>query len=234
MNPSVPRQLGLAVTLRDDATFDNFTVGANGAVVASMQQLGQADGEPRLYIWGPPGAGRTHLLQATCHALTERGLRCVYVPLHERADLSPAMLEDLEHSDVVCIDDIDVVAGDASWEHAMFDFYNRAAVTGCALLMAASAAPSMLPWGLADLKSRLAASLVYRLEVLNDDAKMAALQQRAQRRGMELNDEAAGFLLRHVRRDTCHLFELLDRLDTASLAAQRRLTVPFIKQVLNA
>ena len=230
---SEPKQLSLAVYLRDDATLDNFVAGRNAPIVALASMLGAA-GESRLYVWGAAGSGRTHLLQATCHAQSGRGLSCAYIPLQEREDLAPVMLEDMEHNALVCLDDVDLIAGDAEWEQALFNFYNRAAATGCALLLSASAPPNAVVWNLADWRSRLTAAVIYRLESLNDDEKTVALQQRAQRRGMELNDETARFLLRHVRRDTGNLFALLDRLDEASLAAQRRLTVPFVKQVLGS
>ena len=75
---------------------------------------------------------------------------------------------------------------------------------------------------------------MFQLHGLNDDDKIAVLRGRAHSRGLVLPDEVAGYLLRHCHRDLTALLELLERLDRASLAGQRRLTVPFVKDVLEA
>ena len=221
------RQLALGIGLRDDATFDNFLPDANEHVLAALRQPEQAS----LYLWGNAGTGKSHLLQAVCHAAAERRQRAAYLPLGE-PDLMPAMLEGMEQYDWVCLDDIDRIAGDAEWETALFHAYNRIAAAGHYLLVTAAVSPAALTVKLPDLHSRLSWGPVFQLQTLSDEAKRRALQQRAHNRGVNLEDEVADYLMKRCPRDMSSLFALLDGLDAASLAAQRRLTIPFVRDYL--
>ncbi len=220
-----PRQLALDIGLRDSARFENYAVGANAAAVACLR----AADEPFVYLAGAPATGRTHLLQAACHAA---GRDAVYVPLDQHADLAPAMLEGLEHYPLVCLDDVDAVAGEADWETALFHLYNRVREAGGRLLVAAAEVPNAAGFALADLRSRLGWGPVFRLKPLADADRLGALQQRARYRGLDLPDEVGEYLLRRSPRDMASLFALLERLDRASLAAQRRLTIPFVRTLM--
>ncbi len=224
------RQLALGLVLRDDATFGNFYPGDNVLVFSHLQKFAALGGEPFVYLWGAPGAGRTHLLQACCHAV-EPG-QGIYLDLAEPA-LQPAVLEDMEYFSLICLDNVDAVIGRQDWEMALFNFYNRSREREAHLLIAGKAPPAQLPCGLADLCSRLSWGLVLNLLPLTDDQKLSALQMRARHRGLKLSAEVGGFLMRHYSRDTNDLFLALETLDCEALSAKRRLTIPFVKQVLD-
>lgn len=136
-----------------------------------------------IYLWGQPGVGRSHLLQAACLRVEERGELAVYLPLAEVAEYGPALLDNLEQSELVCLDDLDAVAGDATWEEALFHLFNRLRDAGRRLLLAADASPRELAIKLPDLQSRLSLALVFQLQQLSDEDKLRALQLRASRRG---------------------------------------------------
>lgn len=224
-------QLPLGVRLRDAATFAAFEPGDNGAALAWLQgHIGA--GAERGWLWGPAGCGRSHLLQAACHEAVDRGLRAIYLPAEELVNDAAAVLEGLEHCRLVALDDLGELAGNRRAELALFDLCNRVAEQGGLLLAAASAAPLSHAWTLADLASRWAAAAVFRLRPLNDGTKLAALQRRAKLRGLELPTATARFILSRADRRPEALFELLDELDQASLVAQRRLTVPFVRNLL--
>ncbi len=225
-------QLPLSVRLRESATFANFFSAANPAVVSLLDSDVLSGREPCVYLWGAAGCGKTHLLHALCHAATARGLTPFYLPLAEREGITPELLEDLDAMDVVCIDDVQAVAGQGAWETALFHLYNRLRDNRRALVVTATVSPAALPIVLADLRTRLAWGPVLQLHGLSDNDKAAALQLRARGRGLELSLEVANFLLRRCPRDMHRLFALLDELDLASLSAQRRLTIPFVKQAL--
>jgi DnaA family protein len=148
--------------------------------------------------------------------------------------LVPDVLDELEALALVCIDDIDAIAGDRSWETALFHLYNRIQTSGSRLLVTGHLAPADLPLELADLHSRIAWGWIFQLQLLSDDDKKQALKLRARTRGFELPDDVNDYLLRYFPRDIHGLFALLDRLDTASVVAQRRLTIPFVKSVLHS
>lgn len=224
-------QLTLPLSLRDDATFDNFYSSANEHCVAAVQASASGVGDPFIYLWGQEGAGRSHLLQAACHVAAQKSRTCVYLPLNTPG-LTPQILHDLEHMHLVCIDDIDAIAKDSTWEEALFYLYNRIREASGTLLIAGAHAPAHLGLNLPDLVSRLAWGVVFQLHVLSDEDKLAALSMRAKLRGLVLNEEVGQFLLRRCPRNMTQLFSILDILDKASLQAQRKLTIPFVKSVL--
>jgi DnaA-homolog protein len=222
------QQLPLPVRLRDVAIFDTFEPGPNGAVVAALSA--PAEAAPALWLWGPPGSGKTHLLQAACAAADA----AAYLPMSELLSAGPAVLAGWQDRRLVCIDDIDRIANQPAWEHAAFTLFNALWETGGRLVVSASAGPAATQFALADLQSRLTWGGVYRLQPLSDDERVAALRRRAAHRGLELPEDAARYLLRRQPRDMRALCSWLDTLDTASLAAGRRLTLPFVRSVIKA
>jgi DnaA family protein len=226
---SVPHpQLPLGIGLKDTATFDNFYSAGNELVIQALQQ----GNERMLYLWGPSGCGKSHLLQALCHATAARGRSPVYLPLLELRSLSPEVLDGLELQALITIDDIQAIAGVPQWEEALFHLYNRVRDAGHRLVVSATVAPAGLALSLPDLVSRLGWGPVFHLAALTDIDKRAALQMRARRRGLEMSNDVAEYLLRRCPRDMDSLFNLLNQLDHASLVAQRRLTIPFIRELL--
>ncbi|WP_220812930.1 DnaA regulatory inactivator Hda [Pseudomonas paralcaligenes] len=230
-----PVQLPLGVRLRDDATFANYYPGANAAALGYVERLCEADAgwtESLIHLWGGEGVGRSHLLQAACLRFEQRGEQAVYLPLAEVADYGPELLDGLDQAELVCLDDLDAVAGRADWEETLFHLFNRLRDSGRRLLLAATASPRELPVALPDLQSRLTLALVFQLHALSDEDKLRALQLRASRRGLHLTDDVGRFILTRGERSMSALFELLERLDQASLQAQRKLTIPFLKETL--
>ncbi len=226
-------QLALNVRLRDSSAFTNFLPARNAEAVE--RAIAFVAGTPArqlpavLFLWGEPGVGKTHLLEAACHAVQARGARGVYLPLAEAAQLAPSLLEDLEQTTLVCIDDLDAVAGQPLWEAALFALYERAQTSGARFLIAAAANPRHLGLIMPELRTRLGSGWVYHLSTLTDEEKLSALRLRARQRGLELPDDVAAYILARYARDTHALFVLLERLDHAALAAQRRLTIPFVR-----
>ncbi|MFO8025534.1 DnaA regulatory inactivator Hda [Thiohalophilus sp.] len=221
------RQLPLGVRLQDAATFENFLPADNERV---LDALHTAD-TPSLYLWGAAGTGKSHLLQAVCHQAAVRNQRAAYLPLADPG-LEPAMLDGMEQFERLCLDDLEAVAGDPAWETALFHVYNRLIAAGHQLLVTATGSPTALGIQLPDLRSRLGWGPVFQLQPLGDAAKRQALQQRASARGLSLDDEVTAYLMSRCPRDMRSLFALLDGLDEASLVAQRRLTIPFVREYL--
>ena len=238
----VTEQIPLRFAWRDGLSFSNFFTnsghgnyaGSNAEAVHYVQQAatGAVDAEQFLFLWGAVGTGKSHLLQAACQQAAEHQNIVAYLPMLELADLSPEIFDGLEQMSLVCIDDVQRIAGQTEWEEALFHFYNRVRDAGGRLLVTADVAPSALPLTLADLQSRLAWGPVLQLGELDDAGKIAALQLRAKGRGFDLPDEVAQFLMRRSVRDMGSLFALLDRLDEASLVQQRKLTIPFVRKLV--
>ncbi|MFI8481514.1 DnaA regulatory inactivator Hda [Pseudomonas sp. NPDC078700] len=230
-----PIQLPLGVRLRDDATFANFYPGANAAALGYVERLCEADAgwtESLIYLWGAHGVGRSHLMQAACLKFEQRDELAVYLPLADVAIHGIALLDNLERCELVCLDDLETVAGQPVWEEALFHLFNRLRDSGRKLLLSANTSPRELKIKLPDLKSRLTLALVFQLQGLSDEDKLRALQLRASRRGLHMSEEVGRFILTRGERSMNALFDLLEQLDQASLQAQRKLTIPFLKETL--
>lgn len=226
-----PQQLALNIHARSQFRFDNFYAHGQEALLFDLRQLTTTQGELSFYLFGPPSSGKTHLLQAACGAWEERGCTVQLLPLSEPG-LKPDILEGLELLDAVAFDDVNAIAGQSDWEEALFNFFNRARAQGCRLLFAANAPLASLAIRLPDLHSRLSWGLIYGLKSLDDENKAALLQIRANEKGLELPPHVARFLLQRHSRDLKCLMTALDTLDRASWASQRRLTIPFVREVL--
>lgn len=235
VNPGAPiaRQLPLGISLRPGASFDAYFNGGNGLAVAVLQRMAEGAGERQAWVAGAAGLGKSHLLQAACHAAARHGRRPAYLPLAGETGLQAGMLEGLEALDLVCLDGIEAIAGDEDWELALFNLINAARAAGARLLLASRRTPAHLEVRLPDLASRLAWGVVLQLVPPTDAQTRDALCARARSLGLELPPAAADYLQRHYGRDLAGQLQRLETLDRASLAAGRRLTVPFIKQVLS-
>jgi len=231
-----PQQLSLGVSLNDDATFENFyapVATPNAQILAALRAQIETAHEPYIFLWGAAGCGLTHLLQGACHHAQTLGKRFQYFPLRELAGYAPdELFIDLESLDLVVLDALDDVINRPEWELALFNLFNRLRDAGKLLLVAALHGPHELAIGLPDLKSRLHWGTTFHVQNLDDSQKQAALQFRAKARGLELNDEVAAYIIQRLPRDMNELFWQLNRLDHASLAEQRKLTIPFVKKIL--
>lgn len=230
----IPVQLPLHLWLRDGATFSSYFPGPNQEPFAHLQQLTGGRWQPATYLWGGKGTGKTHLLQAACHAAGEHDLAAAYLPMAAADQFPCEVLEGLETVVIVCIDDVQSIAGNPEWETAIIHLFERIQESGTALVVAGHTMPAELGLQSPHLESRLAWGLQYQLLPLAEADKLSALQLRAHRRGIELPLESCRYLIRHYSLDMNLLFSSLDTLDQASLREKRRLTIPFIREVLKS
>ena len=231
-----PSQLSLGISFRPGRRFSNFIPGRNHEARLALKSFaalgaGELDRRP-ICLWGAPGTGKSHLLEASCAAAAAHGASVGYLPLREHEKLEVGVLEGLEALDLLCLDDLDAVVGNEAWEERVFHLFNRAEAALVPQVMTMGAPPPTLPFLLPDLASRVSAALGFRLQPLRDEDRRLALQAHAKGRGLELPDEVANFVIARLRRDMGNLVSFLERLDHSSLAAQRRLTIPFVREHL--
>ena len=224
-------QLPLALRWPRRQRFEHFHAGANAAALAAVQALALEPAAPWVYLHGAGGSGKSHLLVAACHAASTTGRTVQYLPLAGLGDRAAA-IRGVAGSELLALDDLQAIAGHRDAEHALFDLYNRAKAEGSALLFAADATTTQLALGLPDLRSRLGACTQFALKPLDDAERREVLKSQAALRGIQLDDVVLDWLFARYARDLGALLDLLDKLDQASLAAQRRITVPFLREFL--
>lgn len=233
-------QLPLPIHQVDDVTLENFDTANSLILLNSLAQNFVEVHQPFFYLWGTKSSGKSHLLQALNNHYLIHQRSASYIPLAKSHYFSPIVLEGASQLDIVCLDDIQTIVGNAEWELAIFDLFNQIREQQSLfhqgqktlLLITANCPPNQLDITLPDLRSRLNWGEVYRLDELNDEQKCRILQQNAHRKGLELSDEVIHFLFKRLDRDLNLLLKKLDLLDRASLQAQRKLTIPFVKTIL--
>ncbi len=230
---TIAKQLPLHFEFRANQTFDDFFPGSNGEIIAHLQKSIAGNGERQIFLWGQSGLGKSHLLQACCHQAQSRQLSSFYFALSSSGLPDPELLKGLDKFDVVCFDNIEHMAGNRIWELAFFNFFNLHRDQGHTLILSASCPPNEIAFQLPDLKTRLNWGLTLKIQPLSDNDKITALIFKANQMGFEISPQAGRFLLAHYDRDLSSLWSLLTKLDQASLAAKRKLTIPFLKQILN-
>lgn len=225
-------QLPLALRWPRRQRFEHFHAGDNAVALQAVMAAAADASAPWVFLSGPIGSGRTHLLIAACQAAIDAGRTAQYLPLAALRGARADAIRGMAGSDLLAIDDLDSVAGERESEHALFDTFNRYRAEGCTLLFAASAAPGGLGLGLPDLRSRLGSLTQAVMRPLNDFERRDVLREQASGRGIELDDNVLDWLFAHHARDLGALLDLLDTLDRATLAAQRRVTIPFLRNLL--
>jgi DnaA family protein len=228
----IKEQLPLGFKTQHQVNFQNFIIGSNSQPVAALHAITQQQGEPFSFICGANGSGKSHLLQATVAAADQQGLSAVYLPMSEISQLDPEMLLGLEQLSLICLDDIQLAIHSTDWQEALFHLFNRLRENSCYFIVSADQPPSRLNIPLADLKSRLTWGPCYQLQPLDDNDQQQALINAAERCGISLNDETARYLQQRLPRDMHSMMRLIDWLDHHSLAAQRKLTIPFVREVM--
>jgi DnaA family protein len=200
------KQLLLDIQPLAPATLDNFIAGSNEEALHSLKMAIDGVNEARfIYLWGAPGSGKSHLLQACRDLALERDL-----PLS-------------------VVDEVHTLDEEAQIE--LFNYFNQLRASGGILITSGNAAPTQM--GLRDdLATRLAWGLVYQLHPLSDEEKAKALKTHAKERGMKLPDEVVDYCLRYLRRDLPTLMAVLNALDKWSLTEKKPVTVPMLKKLL--
>lgn len=226
-------QLPLALRWPPHQRLASFIAGPNAAALDLVARVAAGQDHAWLYLAGPSGSGRTHLLIAACAAAQADGRSAQYLPLARLGDDCVEAIRGCGGGDLLALDDLDAMAGNPAAEHALFDLYNRCRAENTNLLFAASAPPAQLGIGLPDLVSRLSACTQIVLKPLDEVERRALVRERALERGIELETAALDWLFTRRKRDLATLLELLERIDRASLAAKRRVTVPFLRSLVD-
>jgi DnaA family protein len=230
-------QLTLSVQLPDDETFASFKSESNQMVVQQLTHFLDHIGDENkqvhsLFLFGLTDVGKSHLLHASCAYADTLGITSLCLSFSELTQLSVDVLDGLENIDLVCLDDIQLIAGNNIWQQGVFDLYNRMVEQNKCLIITGDQSAAQLNISLPDLVSRLSWGLTEQLKPLSDKEKSFALQYRAQQRGLTMNDDVARFLINRLSRDMTSLISALEQLDQASIREQRRITIPFIKDIL--
>ncbi|MCK5120449.1 MAG: DnaA regulatory inactivator Hda [Methylococcales bacterium] len=227
----MPKQLPLQFEFQANQNFSTFYPGSNEEAVNHLQKIFTST-EQQIFLWGETGTGKTHLLQATSQIADKINKTAFYFSFATEELPNPSMLDGLDKLDLVCFDNIDLIAGNSEWERAFFNFFNRHRDGNKKLLLSASCQPKYLAIQLPDLKTRMNWGLTLKLNTLTNEQQLDALIYKANDLGFEIPVNVGRFLMTHYASDLPTIWKLIDKIDQATLAAKRKLTIPFLKQIM--
>lgn len=210
-----------------------FLQGENQNLLHLLKSIASNEKPHCHYLWGSKGMGKTHLLQAVSKQADELNLHVAYIPLKQLNDISVEILHDLGDLDIVCVDDLECISGHREWQQGLTWLYNELRDNEHSLVMSANTSPTNILLEVDDLKSRLGWDQVSQIKPPSDELKIQILKQKAELRSFELSDDVVEFIIRRIDRDLGTLIEVLDKIDHASLAEKRKITIPFVKKLIN-
>lgn len=226
-------QMAFPITIDDSASFENFYGVQNTELVGELQQTSVADSHRVLYFYGPSGSGKSHLLYSAIKHSSLTDDPATYLSLSD-SYVTPDYFEVLDVAALVCLDNIESWAGEDELERALFALFERIKHANGRLILAANNAPDQVGFKLRDLVSRISSGLIYALSSLSSDQQFDVLKMRAEQRGLMVSEEALRYLVNRVSRDTSQLFGLLAEIDRVSLVEKRKVTIPFLKSLLES
>lgn len=227
----MPAQFPVQFEFQSNQSFSTFYPGNNEEIINQLKQL-FINNEQQIFLWGGCGTGKTHLLQAICQEANNFARTSFYYSLKANDLPDPTILDGLENFDLVCFDNIEQIAGNTEWELTFFNFFNLHRDGNKKLVLSASCPPRFLAIQLPDLKTRMSWGLTLKLQSLTDEQQLNALIYRANDLGFEIPVRVGQFLITHYARDLPSIWILLDKIEQATLAAKRKLTIPFLKQIM--
>ena len=222
-----PQQLIFPWTKKSVATFDHFYMDDQN-LCAKDALLKEDD----LFLYGIAGTGKTFLLQSLCNHYTNCEKTSLYIPLNDVKEYGASFLDSLEELDLICIDQIDSIAGDDIWEVAIFNLINNCLTSKCRLIFCSRLNPSSINFNLKDLFSRIKRIDHIELFPVSENKLRDALRFIIDMRSLEIGDSEIDYLMTHSTRSLTNILEIIDELDQQSLKLKRRITIPLIKEFI--
>ena len=213
--------------------FTSFIQGKNKELLHLLNIVAKKEQNDCLYIWGSRATGKTHLLQAACKQADEINYHVTYIPLKHHRDFNPEILEGLGELDLICVDDLEFISDNIEWQQRLTLLYNEIRDNNNSIIISSAFSPKDINIGLNDLKSRLIWGQVFKIKPPDDQLKIEILKRKAKERSFELSNNVAEFLIHRISRDLNSLIKILDDIDRSSLAAKRKVTIPFVKELIS-
>lgn len=229
---SVPAQIPLQFGNFQNFSFDSYITEQQDELLQLLRAVAVGEETNHIYLWGGKGSGKSHLLQAACQLAGINHKQVAYIPLENLNEFSPEMLHDLGILDLICVDSIEYVSAKQDWQQALVWLYNELRDKGNSMIIAGNESPKSLPVMIEDLRSRLNWGQVYQVQSPSDEIKITILKQQAEARSFEIPDDVISYIMQRVERDMHSLMLIFNKIDERSLAEKRKITIPFVKSIL--
>jgi len=226
-----PEQIPLAFKQNTVQTFNDFTVGKNSLLLDSMHSFVQSS-ENIFYLWGEPGSGKSHVLQAFINRLSLDGKSAVILNFEDLRDRQSVSL--IEMFDYICIDSAETIAGDSVLEESLFFWINEVRQAHKKILIASQYSNKSNAWQLPDLCSRIQSGRTYKIIALDRDEVLSVFNNLVKKKGIIIDQKVMAFLEKNCPMNLSFLSILLDKLDKITLVEKKQVTIPLLKKILES
>lgn len=220
--------------LRDkkEQTFSTFVCQTQNILEPIYNFLATKDLERIFYLWGPSGSGKSHLLQSSNNYINKIGQKSMYIGLKNHSIIKPEIFEDLDQFSMICLDDIDMVLSENSWQEAIYHCLELSENNNIKIIVSAKNNLSETTIARPESYSRLAASYRHKIELLNEEQLFKALKIRAKLRQIPISEEVFKYISHYGPRDSKSIFKLLDKLCDESLIYQKKINQKMVREIL--
>ena len=222
-----PQQLTFPWSKHNKVSFNDFYFESSNNEIRMALESNED-----LVMYGVKDAGKSFLLQSTCNFYSSKEKSSVYIPIHEAINFGTDFVDSLEGLDVICIDDIELVAANEKWELAIFNLINSCLISDCRLIFSSSVNPSSIDFKLNDLSSRIKKIDHIELYPISDANLPEAVRFVSHLRSINLGDKEINYLVTYSKRNISNLIEIINKLDQLSMELKRKITIPLIKEII--
>ena len=222
-----PQQLTFPWSKHNKFTFNDFFFDSPNEEI----KLALKNNED-LFLYGAKDSGKSFLLQSTCNYYASDNKSSVYIQISEAIKHGTGFIDSLEGLDLICLDDIDLIASNQEWEVGIFNLINNCLTSNCRLIFSSSINPSSIKFDLDDLISRIRKIDHIELYSINDASLPEAIKFVSKLRSINLGDKEINYLVTYTKRNMSDLIEIINKLDQLSMELKRKITIPLIKEII--
>lgn len=206
-------QLLLDLIEPEAPTLENFVVGENAELLQALRHCRAGMGPQFIYLWGPAGCGKTHLLRALTPLQRWR------VPEFD------------DEVNLYTVDNVNLL--DDEDLEKLFFLMNAVRSHPQSRIVVSGSVPVAGLTIREDVTTRLSWGLVYRIAYLPGDLAQAEFLRLAKNRGVEMSAELAKWVIEHCTRDMRGLRHYLDTIDQYTMRTKRRVTLALLQECLH-
>tara|TARA_B100001123_G_C14893057_1_gene860687 strand:+ start:41 stop:766 length:726 start_codon:yes stop_codon:yes gene_type:complete len=231
---NLTKQLNLDVKLDGSIRLENFIVCPSTELILKVSEefILRSEETKTLFLWGKKGVGKNYLLQGINQRFVEKNVNSLFISFKNNKYEDPKIFDGLEELEVIFVESLEDFPFSEDWEVSLFNLINACFATNCQLLISANMPVKDLPINLPDLKSRLLAFPAFELPEINEEEKLTAMRESAERKGWVLEDKVLSYILTHASRNLSDLLKLLNDLDNFSLEKKRKVTTTLVRELI--
>lgn len=207
-------------------TLDNYISGENKHLIKALKEFAKNNHGQLIYLFGEKSTGKSHLCKAVFDIIEDTK---ILVNQHNFETLSDI---DLQNINYLILDDFEIILEKGNNEDTLFYYINEFIISKKSLLISSINSTEQITFTKKDLKSRLTSNLIFNIKEISDERKVEVLKNITEDIGWTIEEKVCQYIMYHYRRDLFFLCNVLKSIDENSLALKKKVTIPFVKSII--